>query len=197
MLEIIVDFLLAVFIFISAFYIICFLVRLWTGCSTNEAVKKVHNFISGKGQYHFESDAGFVDEIWRNVKNIIGEKRFQQLINLSYTAINPPLLVCGEKNGLPYVALSIYYESETEKRILESVIGNVFIRYLQMAAYDTQILKEWTTRYDLDMLVLEIRYARTEEEKRILGILLQHKQNEITTGNSAITDDTETEELDG
>lgn len=66
-----------------------------------------------------------------------------------------------------------------------------------MCGYDTQILVDWKVRYDLNMPFLEIRYARTPDEKRILTIGLQNNRQIAVTRNSAVIDDTEDEDLDG
>lgn len=187
----------ALLICIGGFYATCQVIKLWTGCNSNEAVAKLHNFMNGKVQYTFFNDMGFANDMWENVKKVIGEKRFQQLVNLSNTAINTPLLSFGENSGLPYIAVSLYYEDENEKQVVENVLSNLVVRYLRIYGYETQLLVNWKERYDLNMPFLEIRYARTRDEKRILAIGLQNNRQSIITRNNAIIDDTEIEDLDG
>lgn len=184
-------------IFIGGFYVACYVIKLWTGCDDSEAVVKLHNFINGKVRYSFANDIGFANDVWENIKNIIGEKRFQQLVNLSNTAINTPLLSFGENSGLPYIAISLYYEDENEKQVIGNVLSNLVVRYLKIYGYDLRILVEWKVRYDLNMPFIEIRYARTMDEQRILNIGLQNNRKSIIGRNSAIIDDTEDEDLDG
>jgi hypothetical protein len=182
---------------IGGFYTVCHIIKLWTGCNDIEAVAKLHNIMNGKVQYQFCNDMGFANEVWKNVRNVIGDKRYQQLVNLSNTAITTQLLSFGENSGLPYIAISMYYADENEKQVLENVLTNLVRCYLQMCGYDTQILVDWKVRYDINMPFLEIRYARTPDEKRILTIGLQNNRQIVMTRNSAVIDDTEDEDLDG
>ncbi|QUI21567.1 hypothetical protein HZI73_04340 [Vallitalea pronyensis] len=148
-------------------------------------------------QYSFSNDVGFDNDVWENVKNIVGEKRFKQLINLSKTAINTPLLCFGVNSGLPYIAISVYYEDEHEKRVLENVLSNLVRGYLKIYGFNTHILVNWKTRHDLRMPYLLIRYARIREEKRILDIGLENDRERIITRNKVVKDHTEAEDLDG
>lgn len=177
------------------FYAACHMIRLWTGCTTDEAVQKIHRFVTGRAQYHFCDDTGFANEVWSNVRNIIGDKRFQKLLNLSNTAISFPLLTHGINGGLPYVAISVFYTDDNEKQVLESVLVNLVRGYLERYGYGTNISVKWRTRYDLRMPMLVIEYARTEEEKRILAICLKANQKKIVKQYTPVTDDTEDEDL--
>ncbi|MEL7606058.1 MAG: hypothetical protein AAGU39_08390 [Sedimentibacter saalensis] len=181
---------------VGGFYAVCHVIKLWTGCDDKGAVAKLHNFMNGKVQYSFYNDVGFVNDVWENVRNIIGEKRFKQLVNLSQSAITTPLLSFGKDSGLPYIAISVYCEDENEKNIVKNVLSNLVIKYLQMYGYSTQILANWKIRYDLNMPYLKIWYARTQEERRILNIGLQNIRQKIVTRNNVIIDDTEEEDLD-
>lgn len=180
---------------ILCFYCVCFIIKLWTGCTTNEAIKKIHRFCTGTAQQQLYADAGFSDEIWANIRNIIGDKRFQQLKNLSNTAISVPLLSYGMNGGLPYIAVSVFCLDNNEKQILETVLTNIVKRYLDMYGYETDILPNWKIRCDLNMPVLEIRYARTQGEKRALGIYKQIYQKKIVQQYEPVTDDTDCEDL--
>lgn len=193
--ELIVNVLLLFILCVAVFYMVCCGIKLWKGCNFEEAVTTLQNIVSGKATYNFTTDAGFAEEIWMNVKNVIGERRFQRLVALSNTAITTPLLFCGENSGLPYITVSVYFEDENEKMVLENVILNIIIRYLRICAYDTRICAEWKKREDLKMPYLEIRYARTPDEKRILSIMLAEKQKQITNMETDIIDETEDNDL--
>lgn len=91
-----------------SYYVVCRIIMLWCGCNLNEAMAKVHNFINNEQGYAFNEDVGFAHDIWINIRNIVGEKRYNQLIDLSKTAILTPLMYFGEHCGLHYVAISVY-----------------------------------------------------------------------------------------
>lgn len=181
---------------IGLYYATCHILKLLTGCDDEEAVAKIQRFFNGTAMYSFNNDYGFINNVSENIKNIIGEKRFEQLINLSKTAIYMPLIFFGENSGLPYVAISVYYKDENEKQVIENIMINLVIQYLKMYGYCNLTLVNWTERPDLKMPVLEIKYARTREEKRILDINLQNDRKNIIDLNTDITDDDDGDDLD-
>ena len=170
---------------------------LWTGCNSTQAQKRLHNLINGKVQLKIESDMGLANEIWDNVKKIIGDDRFKQLQALNTTAIYFPLLFFGIEGKTPYIAVSVYYKDNAEHKVLENVIKNVVIRYLQSYGYCTTILTTWKQREDLQMPYLEIKYSRDDEEWNALSIQIRERQNAIAIRNKPIKDNTEDEDLNG
>lgn len=184
-------FILAIF----SYYAVCHIIKLWTGCNDLEAVVKIHNFINGNAVYSFENDFGFENAVCENIRNIIGDKRYDQLIKLSQTAISTPLLSFGYYSGLPYIAISMYYEDDNEKQVLENILTNLVRSYLRIYGYGTNILVDWKIRPDLKMPYLLIRYACTKEEKRIIEMTLQTSIKSIIDTNTDITDDTESDDL--
>ena len=117
-------FMILVFFILSivVFYALIHIIKMWTGCNDKEAVAKLQRFITGKALYRFEEDFGLQNDIWDNVRKIIGEKRFQQLVNLNSTMITNPLLFFGEEGALPFIAVSLYYLDDNEKKVLENII---------------------------------------------------------------------------
>lgn len=187
--------LLLFIIAIVSYYAVCHIIKLWTGCDDEEAVAKLHNLINGKAVYSFENDFGFENAVSENIRNIIGEKRYNQLIKLSKTAISTPLLSYGYYSGLPYIAISLYYEDDNEKQVLENILTNLVYSYLRIYGYNTNILVDWKIRPDLKMPYLLIRYARTKEEQRIIEVTLQNGVKSIIDTNTDVTDDTEDDDL--
>ncbi len=187
------------FMGIGGFYVACYLIRLWTGCNEAEAIAKLHDFINGKAETvkpSLYNDRGFYEAIESNIRNVIGEKRFEQLVRLSYTAIQAPMIGFWKKGGVSCITISTYYRDNVEKTILKEVLSNVVREYLQIYGLDCLIMAEWKVRDDLNMPYLEIRYAETPEEMRALSIYLQKEQRSIIARNNPITDETENEELD-
>lgn len=188
--------LLLFIIAIVSYYAVCHIIKLWTGCDDEEAVTKLHNLINGKAVYSFENDFGFENAVSENIRNIIGEKRYNQLMKLSKTAISTPLLSYGYYSGLPYIAISMYYEDDNQKQVLENILTNLVCSYLRIYGYGTNILVDWKNRPDLEMPYLLIRYARTKEERRIIEIALQNSVKSIIDINTDITDDDDGDDLD-
>ena len=86
---------------IAAYYAVIHIIKLWAGCDINEAATKLHNAINGKAHYTFQNDCGFEQAVSDTVRSIIGDKRYEQLIKLSRTALDMPLLSYGYNSGLP------------------------------------------------------------------------------------------------
>lgn len=195
MLSLFFTLLLIFIILIGLYYATCHIIKLWTGCDDEEAIVKIQRFFNGTAMYSFNNDFGFINNVSENIKNIIGDKRFEQLIKLSKTAISMPLIFFGVNSGLPYVAISVYYKDENEKQVIESIMINLVTQYLRMYGYCNLTLVDWTERPDLKMPVLEIKYAHTREEEKILNIRLQNNMQSIIAVNNSIIDDTDSEDL--
>lgn len=181
---------------IALFYLVIHIIKQWTGCDNAEAEQKLHNFLNGKAPYSFHNDEGLKNDVWNNIRSIIGDKRFEQLCRLSHTTIDAPLLVFGYNSGLPYIAISVNYADDSEKRIIESVITNLVKHYLQIYGYKTRVLTDWKTRHDLNMPYLEIRYATNKEENRIMDIVFRNEQRFIIGQSSEIADDEDENDLE-
>ena len=191
MLQLIVYIIVGFSICVILYLVVIKLIRMWTGCSNDEAVVKLQRFINGTPVYRIEEDIGLQNAIWENVKKVIGEKRYNQLVDLNSTAINPQLYFVGIEGALPCIGISLYYLDDTEKRVLESIIVNIVKKYLQIYGYFTSVLVVWKERYDLNMPYLQIRYARNDEEKRILEIGIKNQRQIISMQNSVVEDDSE------
>lgn len=178
---------------IALYYLIIHLIKRWTGCDNTEAEQKLHNFVNGKTPYSFKNDVAFQNDVEYNIQNIIGDKRFNQLCRLSQIV---PLLAFNYNSGLPYIAITVNYADDNEKRIIERVLVKLVQRYLQIHSCNTRVLTDWRTNKELSMPCLEIRYATNKEENRIMDNVLRSEQSNIILQNSAITDDEDENDLD-
>lgn len=185
----------AVAIVIGAYYLVIHFIKLWTGCDNDEANAKLHNFFNGTANCTIENDSALFTEISDNIQNIIGEKRFQQLVNLSNTMLSTPLLFFDNNGKIPRIIITVNCADENEKIILENILCNVFRKYLAVYGFGTEIISEWHIRSDLKMPYLQIGYAKNKEQKSALKLYMQHEQNTYIRTNSDISDDTETDDL--
>lgn len=180
---------------ISVYYGLRYIIQLWTGCSVSEASLKIQNFINGTPICSLETDINFQNEVWENLRNIIGEKRYNQLVKLSKTAISTPLLFFRENGGIPCFSLSVFCYDDNEQKTIETVVTNITLKYLHLYGYSENIIVNWKKRYDLNMSILEIQYARSEKEQQLLNVILQHHRNAIIANNIDVFDDEDDEEL--
>lgn len=186
---------IAVAICIGGYYLAIQIIKIWTGCDNDGASTKIHNFFSGKAHCQLNSDVSFVNEVWGNVHNIIGEKRFQQLVQLSNTMIDTPLLFFDDNGKIPSINISMYFSDENEQRIIENIIVNVVKKHLRIYGYCTEFFCKWSVRYDLNMPLLQILYAKNEEQKATLRLYLASEKSRFIEQNSDLLDETEEEDL--
>ena len=181
---------------IGGYYGICHIIMLYSGCDFDGAVKKLNNLVNGKAVYTINNDPSFIVAIEDNVRNIIGEKRYAQLIQLSQAAIGAPLLTFGSCDGMSCVNICMYYKDENEQQVLETVLCNVVRTYLRNYGQCEKILAEWRVRDDLKMPYLQIRYAKNKSELNALQTELYRSAQKVIVQNSSVTDDMDEEELD-
>lgn len=181
---------------IGGYYGICHIIMLYSGCDFEGAVKKLNNLVNGKAVYTINNDPSFIVTIEDNVRNIIGEKRYAQLIQLSQAAIGAPLLTFGSCDGMSCVNICMYCKDENEKQVLETVLCNVVRTYLHNYGQCEKILAEWRIRDELKMPYLQIKYAVNKSELNALQTELYRNAQKIVMQNSAVTDDTDEEDLD-
>lgn len=183
------------FLGLAVFYGACFLRSLWTGCSIEEAATWVQNCVGNKTVYQFENDNSFAEKIWENVQETIGDAKYQKLCNLSKTAITTPLLWFGMEAGIPYIGICVPYKDNAEKLVLENLLVDVVIEYLDSSGYYTEVETAWHLRYDLQIPYIKIKYSRTEREHSLLLKELKRKQIKILLPEQPVTDDEEAEDL--
>lgn len=197
--NIFVSFLPLIAVIVGFFYITVVMIRLLTGCTFSEAKAKlrvfIKSFMGDNVHYRLEDDVSLVDEIWYNVKSIIGEKRYSQLVSLNASSISPPLLFFDMGKRLPYIIVSLYYTDSNERQILENVIVKIFQSYLRAYHHSATVLTTWRERYDLNMPYLRINYSRNEDELRILNDCIRDYRKTVKNQNSDIIDDTEDDDL--
>ena len=182
-----------IMLFIGGFYITCYIIKLWTGCNTDEAAAKIQNWMNPTVQYQFQNDLGFANAVWDNVRNVIGNGRFKRLERLSNTAITIPLLFFGMDASLPFIGICVYYTDDNEKMVLENVLKNLVQYYLRIHGYSPQVITTWKMRGDLNMPYLQIQYARDKNEQRNMAFTLQQIRENIVAQHSALIDDEEEE----
>lgn len=194
--EIFLFFAFVMVVCVGGFYIVVHIIKLWTGLTTEQAITKIQNFFNKTPQRTLLNDYGLIEEIGENVRNIVGDVKFEQLMRLSRTRIAQPLIFFGEQSRLPFIAISTYYSDDNQKQVLEHILSNVVVKYLLIYGYSTEIITEWKIRPDLKMPVLLVQYARNAQEMHILSRIVQYQQKNIIARNSEIIDDTEGDKLD-
>ena len=173
---------------VYSFDIVIFVVRLWTGCDRDDAIKKIRNKVNGVVYIPLEEDKGLWTEIWAAIRNIIGDARFEKLKRI-YEAIiaasQGGISLHGHHSGLPYILIILDQLNATERKLIETVITGIVKRHLKMRGLPDSVIVTWG-QYDNGLEYLEIRFGETEEQHNIVRTVLA---NELRQGTQA--DDTD------
>lgn len=179
--------LLLVLFIILLFYLVRIAVMIWTGCSAEEATRKIHAVMSPNSQrYHFKDDVLLIQDLWKAVRAIIGDARFNKVVALSQIT---PIFLSGEASGIPYIALAVPYNSASEKMQAETLLSNILQRHLVSHGLYGQVLVNWTHHMGLQMPFIMLRYAETPEEKEILANTINQTVNQMAQQNGSVTDE--------
>lgn len=147
------------------------LVKVYTGCSTDEATAKIQNLINGKVVVPLANDPGFYDEICQALQSIIGEKRYDELKKLDSAlcaAGHTPVIACGTVLGLPCMDITIQPENDTEKQIIEAVMVGITKKHLIARELRPEVIADWKKRMDINTPYLEIRYPDNAQDCKVI-----------------------------
>ena len=178
---------LLVLLIILLFYLVRVAVMTWTGCSAEEATKKIHAVMSPNSQtYHVKDDVILIQDLWKAVHAIIGNPRFNHLVALSQII---PIFLSGEASGIPYIALAFPYNSASEKTQAETLLSNILQKHLVSHGLYGQVLVDWPYHMSLQMPFIMLRYAETSEEGKILANTINQTVNQMAQQNGPVTDE--------
>lgn len=173
MIELLLITIAAVLIAIHGFDIVIFIIRLWTGCDRDEAIKKLHHKINGTVYIPLGQDPGLWSEIWDAIRKIIGDARFEKLQRI-YEAIASSLggiRLNGHHSGLPYIIIIIDLVDDAEKKLIETVVVGIVKRHLRMRGLPDSVIVTWG-QYGNGLEHIEIRFGETGEQQTIVRTVL-------------------------
>lgn len=172
---------------IGGFYIAIFVVRLWTGRNTDEAIRTIRNKVNGVVYIPLWEDEGLWAEIWAAIRKIIGDARFEKLKGI-YEAIAASvggIRLHGHHSGLPYILIILDELTDAERKLIEAVVVGIVKRHLRARGLPDSVIVTWG-EYDNGLVYLEIRFGETKEQCAIVRTVLA---NGIRQGTQ--TDDTD------
>ena len=179
--------LVIVLLIIMLFYLVRVAVMIWTGCSVEEATKKIRGVMKTSSPvYHIGEDQMLIQELWDAVHRIIGDARFSNLANLS--AITP-IFTKGMASGLPYIALGFPYNSVNEKVLAETLLSGILKKYLAIHGLTAQVLVDWPYSEELKMPFIMLRCAETEEEEVLLKRTIAQEWDQLIRKNGPVVDE--------
>lgn len=188
-------------IFILTFSLAVAIVKLWCGCTIEEAIKKVNKsinnlFFNETPQYNaasLQNDAGFFEELRFTLLNIIGDKRFEELTKIESLS-NTLLMGFDMYLRLPCIFISFYATDQNEKNLIEAALKNIIQKYLLIYQYGNEIIVIWD-EFSLGLSRVRFIFFRNTNEKTIFHQVSQIQSNKIITTNSSLKDDIEGEDL--
>ena len=189
--ELVLWFFAIIAVLIGGYYLIRFVVKLYTGSNNAQADKRIQRFFSGTVPTSIVNDSMLIADIENTIKAVIGDNRYDKLIRLSSVQLNQPLLFFVTMGVVPYLVITVPYEDDNERAVLENAVCNIFIGYLKMYGYSERLIVEWGFRNDIKMPYLRLGYAMTAEQEKSLNSYLENKHNTMVGNSGDITDDSE------
>lgn len=168
------------------------LAKVFTGCSTDEAITKIQNLINGKTVVPLASDPGFYNEICQALHDIIGEKRYSELTKLDSAlraAGHAAVVACGTVLGLPCVAITVAPKDDTEKQIIEAVLIGITKKHLAARGLGPEVIGDWKNRMDINTPYLEIRYPDNAQDRKVILDTIARDGLGSIEANTSLTDD--------
>lgn len=168
------------------FYLVRFAIRLWTGCSKEEAAEQIYAVMRrSTADYQLAKDALLIQDLWDAVHTVIGDVRYKQIEQLSQ---HMPIFACGAASGLPYIALAVSCNNANEKAQIESLVRQKVERALAIHGKQQRVLEDWKFNPDLQMDMLVVRCAETKEEMEILLSTHAYNGNQMIQRNAPLRD---------
>jgi len=192
MLELISMIIAALLVGCGGFSVACKIVKEWSGCSTDEAAKKIRNFVNGKVTVPLEKDPGFYEAICQGLKGVIGDKRYGELAKLDAAlraAGHTPVITAGFNSGLPYIAISIQPKDDTEKQTIEVVLTGITKEHLVSRGLGSEVLGDWKNRMDINSPYLEIRYPDNAQDRKVILDTIAREGFAAIDADTSLTDD--------
>ena len=183
--------LLAVAAVFGGYYLLIHIIQLFTGCNKNEAALKIQRFFNGTTPASIFNDSMLIIDIENTIKCIIGNNRYDQLVQLGNTPLKKPLLFFYKMRIVPYLINSVPYKDDNEKSINKKSICDVLIRYLNTYGYSELLIVEWGYRDDINIPCLRLGFSTNAEQERAINSYLKNKQKTLISNYSDLTDDSE------
>ena len=189
--ELVLWFFALITVLIGGYFLIRHVITLYTGCNNQQADKRIQRFFNGTAPTSIVNDSMLIADIENTIKAVIGDNRYDKLIRLNGVQLNQPLLFFVAMGAVPYLVITVPYEDDNERAVLENAVCNVFICYLNMYGYSQRFIVEWGFRNDVKMPYLRLGYAVTAEQEKAINSYLENKRDTLIGNYGDITDDSE------
>ena len=168
---------------------VCVFVSFFEHCTFEEAAFLVWGFFTGKKVYHIKTDDSFYSEIRKCVRNIVGEIRFRELMNLEAASKGDSFLCSGKYNGLDCICITVPMLEEEEKIRIEMQCKSILARFLRIRGFNDRIKVLWSFREDVQLSCIVLIYAERKNDAEMLDRMFAEDANVIIQKNQPLVDD--------
>ena len=189
--ELVLWFFAIITVLIGGYFLIRYVVKLYTGCDNRQADKRIQRFFNGTASTSIVNDSMLIADIELTIKSVIGDNRYDKLIQLNSVQLNQPLIFFVTMGVVPYLVITVPYEDDNERAVMENAVCNVFIGYLKMYGYSERLIVEWGFREDIKMPYLRLGYSTNAEQEKSINSYLKNKRDTLIGNYGDITDDSE------
>lgn len=132
------------------------------------------------------------NEICQVIRNIIGEKRYGELVKLNSAlcaAGHTAVVACGTVLGLSCVNITVSPKDDTEKQIIEAVLVDITKKYLVAHGMEPEVTADWKNRMDINTPYLEIRYPDNAQDRKVILDTIAKDGLAAIEADTSLTDD--------
>lgn len=188
MITLIIGIIIIILSAIALYHVTLHIIKMWAGCSHQEAEQKVHNFLNGKTQYHLNEDNMLFDECFYNIRSVIGENRFNDLEQFSRST---QMVWTGIMSGIPYIAFTVTYNDENEKDRIENLIKNSFMKFQNIHQLSNITITTWKNNKILNLPTLFIGYAENSEQEMLIKKHILHQNRKLNEKYQPLKEETD------
>lgn len=177
-----------ILIFLLVYFIVLLLISLVLNCTLEESRHKLADFFNEdtKTQYAIFNDSMLINDVWISIKAIIGDTRFNQMKELNKTS-SLFLSIPQDMNLLGFTIIC----NDDERIQIENTVKKLISNKLYIMGMDDRVLSKWGVNEELLLPMLQIKYASTPEESKMVSRYLDLQKQKIISANLPLTDDEE------
>lgn len=133
-----------------------------THCTFKEAIISIASFLR-QGEYELSADQNYCRECNQIVKDILGEKKYEDLCTLNPHSLT--LYFNDMHSGTPSVCITVKPSDDSERLQLSNILESKTREYLTNYRFPAiETLVSWSENTTLGLPMLVIEYARNKKE---------------------------------